>query len=82
MAREIVMDEQVVELIRDTIKQGFENTNEKIDRIATSLDTHITKDGEYWKKIDVQQGQIRLLKGIGGSSIVSAIAVYLWNKFH
>ena len=76
------MDEQVIDLIRDQIKQGFETTNEKIDAIGISLNDHVVKDQEYWKKIDVQQGQIGVLKAIGGSSILTAIGAYLWSKFH
>ena len=76
------MDEQVIDLIRDQIKQGFETTNEKIDTLGVSLTAHCEKDETYWRKIDVQHGQIQLLKGIGGSSILSALAAYLWSKFH
>ena len=76
------MDEQVIEMIRDTIKQGFENTNERIDAMSKKFDTHVEKDQGYWNKIDVQEGQISLIKGIGSSSILAAIGTYLWNKFH
>ena len=74
------MDEQHIELIRDTIKQGFENTNDKIDALTVALSDHVKKDDSYWKKIDDQQAQIRLVKAVGSSGLVVSAALWLWNK--
>jgi hypothetical protein len=75
------MDEQHIELIRDTIKQGFENTNQKIDGMSEALSRHVEKDEVYWKKIDDQEAQIRLVKGVGGSGLVVSAVAWLWQKF-
>lgn len=75
------MDEQVVELIRDQIKQGFEHSNQKIGDLCDIMRSHVDKDLEYWKKIDEQQAQIRLVKSIGGSGLFISAVAWLWQKF-
>lgn len=76
------MDEQVVELIRDTIKQGFEHTNSKIDALTESFETHVGKDAGYWRQIDEQKAQMRLIKWLGGTGVASSVALWILNKLH
>lgn len=73
---------QVIELIRDTIKQGFENTNSKIDRLTESFETHVGKDADYWRKIDEQKAQMRLIKWLGGTGLGTSFTLWILNKLH
>lgn len=66
----------------DMIRDRFTYQDEMLKDLVTSLKEHIKTDQEYWKKIDVQQGQINLLKAIGGSSVLTAFGAYIWSKFH
>lgn len=75
------MDETHVELIRDTIKQGFDLTNQKIDTMTASFHDHVEKDEQYWKTIDEQRAQLRLIKYLGGGGIGTAIGAWLYNTF-
>lgn len=75
------MDDVVVSIIRDHIELGFKTTNDKLDAMAATLKEHLEKDEAYWRKIDIAEGQIKLIKGVGGSSIVSALGAWLWAKF-
>lgn len=75
------MDAQHLQLIRDTISQGFKNTNEKVDAMAEAFSKHAEKDEAYWKTIDDLKAQGRLIKIIGGSSIGTAFAAWLWHQF-
>lgn len=70
--------DQLVEMIRDR----FDSQDRKLEEIKCSLSNHVEKDEEYWRQIDVQAGQIQLLKAIGGSSIFAGAMAWLWNKFH
>lgn len=72
------MEPQLVEMIRDR----FDAQDRVLEDIQSSIATHVTKDEAYWKRLDVQEGQMTLLKAIGGSSALAAIGAWLWNKFH
>jgi len=52
------MDQQLLDMIREWMNK---NDADHATILAT-LQTHITKDEEYWRKIDVQQGQMSLLR--------------------
>lgn len=70
-----MMDEQVVQLLRDQ----FKLVNEKIDSLQETMQQHVTQDSEYWKRIDETQGQINMLKWIAGSGFGSGmVAAFIW----
>lgn len=76
------MEDQVVKLISETIHQGFQNTNQKIDAITTALSKHVEKDEVYWKMIDDQKAQLRLIRWLGGSGVAGSLGLWILNKLH
>lgn len=76
------MDDQHIELIRDTIKQGFESTNQKIDSMAEAFKEHTTKDEGYWRQIDEHRGQLRLVKWLAGTGLGGSAVMWILNKLH
>lgn len=71
------MEDAVLELIRDQ----FVHLNTKLDLINTTIEKHIDKDEEYWRKIDQVEGQISLLKWLGGSISFSGLLAWLFGHF-
>jgi hypothetical protein len=71
------MDDNILGLLRDRFS--------KVDRdnaeMLVCLKDHIKKDEEYWKKIDDQHAQIRLVKYLGGSGLGAAVLHWLYNTF-
>ena len=76
------MDTQTVELIRDAIKDGFAHTNQKIDELTESFQSHVGKDENYWRKMDEQQAQLRLVKWLGGTGLGASGVMWILNKLH
>lgn len=70
------MDDQIIQLLRDQ----FQQTNEKIDQLYTTMSDHIKQDNSYWTKIEQTEGQIRLLKWAAGAGPVGAIVVWAYSK--
>jgi hypothetical protein len=56
------MDEQIVGMIRDSLER-LEGT---CHGIREDMAAHQARDEEYWKLLDQQQGQISMIKVIGG----------------
>jgi hypothetical protein len=42
---------------------------------------HIEKDEAYWRRLDDQRAQLRLIKWVGGSGVLGSVALWLWQKF-
>lgn len=73
------MDEQVVEMIRDSLSRLEETCN----GIRHDMNTHIEKDEGYWQKIDHQEGALSVWKwvaGLGGGSGMLAALAQFFNK--
>lgn len=78
-----MMEEQVVEMLRDRFddqNKRFDAQDKVLERICTTLEAHTDDDKKYWRKIDVAEGQIKLIKGVGASSIATALGAWLWHK--
>ena len=71
------MDDQVVDMLRDHLGR-IEDT---CMGIREDLKSHTEKDAEYWQKIDEQQGQISLIKWLGGSLSLSGLGAWLFTNF-
>jgi hypothetical protein len=71
------MDDNILGLLRDRFNKVDRDNQEMLD----CLKAHITKDELYWKKIDDQQAQIRLVKYLGGSGLGAAVLHWLYNTF-
>lgn len=71
------MDHQLFELIAEMRKEIREDFQE----INKTLKAHVEKDELYWKKIDIQEGQVGMLKKmiIGASMIVGGIWTAIWS---
>lgn len=63
------MDPQIFKLIN----ARSDRQDESLDRIEHILVQHIDKDERYWKKIDVQEGQVDLLKWLFGGTITTLL---------
>lgn len=74
------MDEQVIDLLRDQHKQLSDN----LDDLKGIIREHVDEDKRYWQKIDKQEAQIGLVKGVmslfGGSSVLAFLA-WFYNQF-
>lgn len=63
------MDPQIFELINER----SDRQDRTLNRIETMLSEHITKDEIYWRKIDIHEGQLGLLKWLFGGTITTLI---------
>lgn len=61
------MDNQLFEMLKDR----FDRQDEILGNIERNLSEHTKKDEVYWKKIDVQEGQLSLLKWLFGGTITT-----------
>jgi hypothetical protein len=71
------VDEHVVNMIRDSLNE----VKETCQGIREDLKEHTTKDEKYWAKIDLAEGQISLIKWIGGSLSISGLGAWLFSHF-
>lgn len=71
------MDEQVVDMIRDSLNELKHTCN----GIREDLKEHTAKDERYWSKIEQAEGQIKLLKWLGGGLSVSGLMAWLFSQF-
>ena len=69
------MDEQLFEMLRDMKSE----LHEDIIDIKKSLKEHVDQDTRYWRKIDVQEGQITLIKVFFGSGTFMGLVYGLWQ---
>jgi hypothetical protein len=51
--------------------------NTGIDALKGQLTEHEKMDKEYWKQIDIRQGQLFLLKGL----TISSFGLWVWEHF-
>ena len=72
-----IVDDPIVQMIRDR----FNNVDKDNTEMLTCLKDHIQKDEKYWKKIDTQEAQIRLIKWLAGSGLGTAIGAWFYNTF-
>lgn len=63
------MDPQLFELLRDR----FDKQDQMLEEIRDTLKDHAKKDESYWKRIDIAEGQIGLLKWMFGGTITTLI---------
>lgn len=69
------MNDQLFEMLRDRL----DSIDNRLGDIRETLNDHIAKDETYWQKIDVQEGQIDLLKWMFGGTITTTIgAFFAW----
>lgn len=70
------MDPQLFELLRDR----FDKQDQMLEEIRDTLKDHAKKDETYWRKLDIQEGQIALLKLIIGviGTVGGAIGLWSW----
>ena len=71
------MDNQLFEMLT----KRFDSQDETLKEIKDSFKEHLEKDETYWRKIDVQDGQITLLKVLLGSSSLTALITGIWLWF-
>ena len=67
------MDQQLF----DMLKYRFDQQDEMLQNIHLNLQEHIEKDQVYWKKIDVQEGQVGLLKWLFGGTITTLFGSFV-----
>lgn len=65
----------------DLLKNVLESIDHRLEDIQNDLRDHVAKDEVYWKKIDVQEGQITLLKTIFGSTAFVGFVSGAWAWF-
>ena len=70
------IETQIVNMIRDR----FDAQDVVLQEIKVSLREHVEKDEAYWKQIDDQNAQIRLVKWLGGTGVVGSAALWAWQK--
>ncbi len=70
------MDNQLFELLVDR----FDRQDKVLMEIKDTIKEHVEKDEKYWKKIDVQEGQIKLLKGMG-TGFIAVLGYLEWWLF-
>lgn len=69
------MDNQLFELIN----QRSDQQDRVLDEIKGLIRDHTKEDEKYWKKIDIQEGQLSVLKWLFGGTITTAIgSVFAW----
>ena len=73
------MDPQIFELINER----SDHQDASLDRIEAILVKHIEKDEIYWRKIDVHEGQLNLLKWLFGGTITTILgSFFAWVMTH
>ena len=72
-----MMDEQIIELLRDR----FDRLDVELSVISTTLKEHCENDATYWKKIDENEAQLRVIKWLSSSAAGSAVMAWLYSLF-
>jgi RNA binding exosome subunit len=70
------VDNQIVEMLRDR----FDSQDVVLQDIKESIRDHTEKDEAYWRQIDDQKAQLRLVKWLGGTSIAGSAVLWAWHK--
>lgn len=75
-----MMDDQVFQLVT----QRSDHQDAALEEIKTLLKEHISKDEIYWRKIDIQDAQLSMLKKIilGMGAIMTTILSAFWSWIH
>lgn len=63
----------------ETLRDMKADLHEDILDLKKSLKEHTEQDARYWRKIDVQEGQITLLKVLLGSGTFTGVLYGLWQ---
>lgn len=63
----------------ETLRDMKADLHEDILDLKKSLKEHIAHDERYWRKIDVQDGQITLLKVLLGGGTLTGFLYGLWQ---
>lgn len=71
------MDDNLLDLLRDR----FDNLDKTLTTLNDTLKTHVEKDERYWQKIDKAEGQITLLKWVGGTISGGGLLGWLFTNF-
>ena len=71
------MDEQVVAMLREALK----DLKDTCEGIREDMKEHAKLDAVYWAKIDKAEGQISLIKWVGGVSGGGGVLTWLFNHF-
>ncbi len=71
------MDEEIIGLIRDRLDQ----LQETCEGVRDDIKEHARVDAEYWRKLDAQQGQLDLIKWVGGGLSLSGLMAWLFGTF-
>lgn len=69
------LNSQIIDFIRDQ----FADIKSDISSLHDAMQVHVTKDETYWKKIDKQEGQLSVIKYLGGSAGASGVLAWLWS---
>ena len=73
------MSNDLINLMRDR----FDSLDRKLDALHETFKEHVNKDETYWKKLDQQEGQLRLVRWVSGSGIITGIgtaALWVYKK--
>lgn len=68
------MDDMLLKLLMDR----FDQQDKMLDEIRENFKEHHEKDEHYWRKLDVQEGQVNLLKVIVGGVITVLVGSWSW----
>jgi hypothetical protein len=71
------MDDQLAEMIRDR----FNKVDADNAQLLEDLKDHAGKDAIYWQKVDAHYAQLALVKWLAGTSIGSAIMLWIYQHF-
>ena len=71
------MDEHIIELLRDR----FDRLDGELSVISTTLKEHCENDATYWKKIDANEAQLRVIKWLSSSAAGSALLAWFYSLF-
>lgn len=74
------MDNQIFELVN----RRSDHQDKTLDEIKTLLHDHIKNDETYWRKIDIQDAQLSILRKIliGMGAIMTTILSAFWSWIH
>ena len=72
-----MMDDHTINMIRDSLI----DLKATCQGIREDMAKHAEVDAQYWKKVDQAEGQISLIKWIGGSLSISGLLGWLFSHF-
>ena len=63
------MDDQLFKMLQER----FDRQDRMLTNIETNLKEHTQIDEKYWRKLDIQEGQVSLLKWLFGGTVTTVI---------